>query len=357
MLKEHGGNLEAIEAHWGPTEKAVTDFSINLNLFAPKPDAKLWGKWLERIGTYPPPTGHSIEARLKDIYGIRQGYVVSTHGAMEALDLVLRLFSGRTVYIPCPCFNEYLHVAESNRCRIIRILQEKAQWQTLDFVSRAETGSVILIGNPGNPTGQLLPKDTLKHAIRTRPDLIWVIDEAFIEFTTGGNSNSLTDSLSELRNCILLRSLTKSWAIPGIRIGFAATSNENWSHKISKHKLTWSLCAVTHAWADHFLKREYYQQLRNGLKNYAELKEELSDAIEQLEGIQVIPSTTNYLLLELYEPNAVAAAQKLWQKGILVRTMSGVPGINENHYLRICVRDKRDNKHFTGTLKTVLHEL
>jgi histidinol-phosphate/aromatic aminotransferase/cobyric acid decarboxylase-like protein len=352
MLSEHGGDLVTVQKLWGKPDKEVTDYSVNLNLFAPEIPEELWASWRNGISSYPPLYAAQIEEKISEIYNLYSGDIIATNGAMEALEISLRIFHGKQVCIPCPCFNEYITLARHLGLEVIEIEQTADTWQTLDFTRVRHEESVVLLGNPGNPTGKLIPYEDLVDCILSYPHISWIIDEAFIEFTDSPSENSLFPDIPE--NCIVVRSLTKLWSIPGIRLGFLTTPNQEWIQQIRKQIPTWNLGWLAHAWSNHFLEPGIYEQMRQNMQEYTTLRSDFSDQLNSINGIKVIPSTANYLLLQT-GISALKIAQKLWNKGYAVRTMHSIPEMDIHHYLRICIRDEASNTAFAKTLEHILH--
>jgi len=351
MLSEHGGDFATVRKLWGDPNREIIDYSINLNLFAPKIPEEVWASWRNGTSNYPPQYGRKIEEYLSEIYNIYSSDIVATNGAMQALELSLRIFQGKQVCIPCPCFNEYITLARHLGLEVIEIEQPSDTWQTLDFIRVRNEESVVILGNPGNPTGKLIPYNELINVILSYPHISWIIDEAFIEFTDSPHQNSIFPDIPE--NCIVVRSLTKLWSIPGIRLGFLATPNHKWIQQIRKQTCTWNLGWLAHAWSNHFLKPDIYDQMLEDMQSYTTLKDNFSRQLNRINGIKVIPSTANYFLLQT-SVSALKIAQKLWNKGYAVRTMHSIPNMDILHYLRICILDEKTNTRFAEDLEKIL---
>jgi histidinol-phosphate aminotransferase len=214
----------------------------------------------------------------------------------------------------------------------------------LDPDAVPDEADLVVVGNPNNPTGNLDRADQI--AALARPGRVLVVDEAFMEFTEGE-----TESLAghgDLPGLVVVRSLTKLWALPGIRAGYllcppdlAATlraARQPWSvNSVACAAL--AACAGDRATAARVAER------------VASAREELVRALGRLPGVRVWPSAANFLLLQV--PAGPAVRSGLAERGIAVRPADSFPGLGPD-YVRIAVRSPEDNRRLVTTLGEVL---
>jgi len=339
----HGGAIEAHEQH-------LLDFSVNLNpLVDPIPD-ELWLSWKDRICQYPPATPHDLEIRLAQCLGIPEELLLVTPGGNAALDLALRSIGEGVIIIPSPCFSEYPYQA-AQKNRSYRIVKRPSNsWTTpaafLDF--DIPDNGIVLLGNPNNPTGTLLPPALLLDCIKTMAprNVRWIIDEAFIEFTAGPEYNSLISHLHELPQTYILGSLTKQWNIPGLRIGYLATSNTQSIQSARNQQLTWPMNGLVHAWADQYLNPIAWTQLRKRMQLLHYWRSDFQKRLQAQGVLHPLVSDCNFFLaiLDQQQPTPDAFYQKLLAKGIHLRRGDNIPGMAGSRYFRLAVRPPKENE-------------
>ena len=356
----HGGRIEAAAQEFGRTD--FLDFSANVNPFWRPADATEWSNWLDGISRYPEPDASLIRERLGTIYGVGPGRLLPTAGAIEGLYLVARLFTDRRVGIVEPAFADYARAFEAAGCEPSRVLLSPERWETPipAWGKMLEPYEVIVLGRPNNPTGTLQGRDALVRAAGApwAQAKTWIIDEAFIEFVPDHERESLLPLLERFPSVIAVRSLTKSWAIPGLRLGFVATANGGWLARLEKMQPPWSINAVAQAWARHQLTPAGWREMLESLRPLPVLRAELAAELGRLPGLRVHPGTANFLLVDVARTRRHASEiyRALGREGLLVRTGEGFYGLNADRYIRVAVRRPEENRRLVRALVTVLED-
>ena len=246
------------------------DFSANINVFAPAVSASEWEPWRAEVFRYPEADASGVRGRLASVYHVDGDQIVPTAGAIEALYLAARLFSGSRTVIVEPAFSDYSRAFEAGGCEHARIPLSRELWHApaSEWAHLLEPFDVVVLGNPNNPTGFLNARAQLRGLLERpwdRPKC-WIVDEAFIEFVADYERETLLAVLDKYPALVVLRSLTKSWAIPGLRLVFLATSNPDWLAQLRKMQPPWSISSVTEAWAACFLNPGNHERLMAGLR-------------------------------------------------------------------------------------------
>jgi|GEM_PF-506649 len=346
----HGGGLRQAAERFGLPQESLVDFSSNVNVLAPAVPAADWERWMTEIYRYPEPG--DLTQRLASFFGIRAEHILPTAGAIEALYLAARLFSGCRVAVVEPSFSDYSRAFSSVPCSVERILLTPELWGSSieNWAERLEPFDVVVLGNPNNPTGSLIPLADLTALFDerwARPKR-WIVDEAFIEFVI--EPASLLSRLPDYPSLVVLRSLTKSWRIPGLRFGFAATAGP--IQELEKMQPPWSINGLVHAWAREFLGQERRPQYQTSLRMLVTLRDDFAAGLRLIPGIRVYPSAANFLLLELTDP-ALHADQiyaELGCRGLLVRTCDSFYGMPKGRFLRTAVRTTTENQRLIEAL-------
>jgi threonine-phosphate decarboxylase len=351
----HGGGVRQAAERFGLSLESIVDFSSNVNVLAPEVTDTDWGQWMTEIYRYPELA--DLTQLLASFYGARAEHILPTAGGIEALYLAARLFVGCKVGVLEPSFSDYGRAFSGVSCAMERILLAPELWFSSidDWADRLEPFDVVVLGNPNNPTGafrSLADLTALFDRDWARPKS-WIIDEAFIEFVTEPTRETLLGRLTEYPSLIVLRSLTKSWRIPGLRFGFLATAGP--IQELERMQPPWSVNGVVHAWARAFLRDERRAEYLASLRMLATLREDFAAKLRLVPGVTVHFSAANFLLLELV--NSTLDAYKIYLelagRGVLVRTCDSFYGMPKGRFLRVAVRTAPENERLTEALATV----
>lgn len=321
------------------TAPDLEDFAVNVNADGPPSWLReRLAAALERdIGRYPDerPAAAAIAARHRRT----PAEVVPTNGAAEAFVLLAAALCPRRAVCVHPAFTEPEAALRAHGHPVERAFRVQATL-ALDPLAVPEDADLVMLGNPNNPCGTLTPASTLERLCR--PGRTVVVDEAFMDFVPGERHSF--SHRAELPGVVVVRSLTKLWAIPGVRAGYA----------LAPAPLAAALRRVRPAWSVNALALE---ALRACAENPAESKtvaalaerrEELRAELERLPGVTVHPSAANFLLLRL--PDGERALAALRTRGISARPARTFPGLGADH-LRVAVRDDAANARLVGALK------
>src|ERR1700741_653245 len=347
-----GGGIRHAAERFGLPVESFVDFSSNVNVLAPAVAATDWERWLTEIYRYPEP--RDLSERLAGFYDTRAEHVLPTAGAIEALYLSAQLFAGSKIAVVEPGFSDYARAFRSVPCSVEKILLTPALWvsSTGEWAERLDPFDVVVLGNPNNPTGPFQSGADLVALFDrrwTRPKH-WIVDEAFIEFVTGLKDETLLSRLADYPSVIVLRSLTKSWRIPGLRFGFLATAGR--IRELERIKPPWRINGIVHAWAREFLREEHRTEYLASLRTLVKLGHDLEASLRLILGIKVHPSSANFVLLELTDPSfdADRIYVGLGRRGILVRVCDSFYGMPKGRFLRVAVRTAEENQRLVDVL-------
>jgi threonine-phosphate decarboxylase len=309
------------------TKENVLDFSASVNPFPPKID---WHCDSADLSGYPDDTYSGLKERIGKVFCRDPSEICVGNGSIEIIRVFSLITLGRKAgirrfYIEPPTFGEY---------------ELSARLAGAERTARMEKADVRFVCNPNNPTGTLLHRAELLHALETvkHPQGILFCDEAFISL---GDPN---ESLVDIRNphLFVLHSLTKSFAVPGLRIGFGFGDSEV-VEKIETARSPWCVNAYAEAFAMEALL--HIDELTESRRKIATERNRLVSAISAL-GLHCYPSSVNFLLVE-YGRDVTSLCSALVQKNILVRdcTSFGLPTC-----IRIAVRAPDENSQLLEAL-------
>jgi len=330
------------------------DFSVSLHPSPPRIDAELWLTANERIYSYPCAESQRSDRLIGDYLKIENAeYLSTTRGGVEALALALDVCGASVVRIPTPSFEEYAYLAEVRNIPIEKHLIAPEKWGNPASWLNAERlpdNAVIILSNPNNPTGNEIPAFDLRVFLKKleKKRCACILDEAFVELTQNRDRITLRPFLKDHPNLLIAGSLTKTWGIPGLRIGSIATSNQNWMREIRSKKHTWSIDAVSEHWLEAMLQPDVIHRLIESFNIIHSERIRIQNACATLKHLEFYPSYCNFLLFSLKqrdEWNAQSAHSFFNKHGIQVRTFGSQPWnkFGEIGYFRIGIRKPDDN--------------
>jgi len=275
---------------------------------------------LFRLKNYPEANAQSLQEALAQWHEITPAQVLATNGATEAFYLVAHAWRGTSATVVIPAFAEY-----EDACRLHDISISYLEWHALKEDSSFKT-ELVFLGNPNNPTGALLSVDFLRTLLKNNSGVTFIIDEAYVDFTR--ERASLVASLEDLPNLIIIRSLTKTYAIPGLRLGYLL-SNTFIIEKITASKMPWSVNALAIEAGLYITahKEQLTFQAEELLQDTASLMAALSIHVN------VLPTNTNFFLCELTKGTAAELKAYLVEEhGLLIRDASNFKSLGKKHF-------------------------
>ena len=292
---------------------------------------------MESIRTYPEPEPYSLEKELAKQLHLSASEVCVTNGATEAIYLIAQTFRNQTSAILMPTFSEYADACRLHGHKVISIY-------SLDNLPG--NARLVWLCNPNNPTGEVRDRKALKTCITEHPNCLFIIDQSYEFFTL--KPLLTAREAAELPNVILLHSMTKRFAVPGLRLGYM-TACDNLLHEIRLQRMPWSVNQLAIE-AGHYLLQsssEYNIDIPLLLRE----KERLVQSLLSIGGMEVWPSDTHYMLVQLRMGKAAALKEYLaTEHGILIRDASNFEGLNE-HFFRIATQTPEENYKLVEGIK------
>ncbi|MGI6434809.1 MAG: threonine-phosphate decarboxylase CobD [Syntrophomonadaceae bacterium] len=348
----HGGNVWTAAQSWGLPLDQILDFSANINPLGPSPKARqAIEENLAQLIHYPEPTGDSCKFSLARHLGVDSQNLVLGNGGSELIYLLGRMFYKGRLLLLAPCFSEYGEGLEDPQ--LVRIPLDADQQFELplrQIIDTMQAGDVIFIGNPNNPTGNCFNSRELLQLAACAQEIkaTLVVDEAFLDFT-GNPSLSLRHYVQDNPCLIVVGSLTKFFAIPGLRLGYAAAAADH----ISRMEFllpTWRINTLALAAGRASLEdRDYIE------KTVAIVNQERQFLLEQLQALpylKVFPGSSNFLLINAQASGLTAAEwqQRLGPQGILIRNCQNFANLSP-YYFRIAVKRREQNLRLLEALR------
>jgi len=328
----HGGiDYEELK-RYGISPDKVLDFSVSINPFGPPPGIldSLNSLLLEH---YPDSDATELRQALSDKLKISADKVLVGSGSTELIRLVTAAYleSGDHVIIPQPTYSEYEIACQLANAKIVKqpMLKEpnfKLDMNEITELLRRHRPKALFLCNPNNPTGQYVPRDEVTKIMSSASDSLVVLDEAYVAFTENAWSSM---DLTDRGNLIILRSMTKDYALAGLRLGYAVAAEPIIS-VLQRVRPPWNVNAVAQQAGIAVLHADKYLE-----ECHSRIREAKNFLMRELEclGLSPLPSQTNFFLVHV--GNATIFRQELLKKGILVRdcTSFGLP-----KYIRLAPR-------------------
>ena len=352
-LKEstHGGDLVSARVLWAGE---VLDFSANLNpLGMPEGVRRAAAEGVEEAVHYPDPLCRALSAAIARRDGVAPGQVLCGNGAA---DLVFRLaFSEgpRRALVTAPTFSEYEAAVSAAGCTVVRHILDRARNFDLTGAVLDELTPELDLAffcTPNNPTGRVIDRGLLEAILEKSraAGVRLVVDECFLALSDGGEAAGLAGYLEPYPNLLLLRAFTKSYAMPGLRLGYCLSADGALLDRISRCAQPWSVSAPAQAAGLAAAAEPSHPRLARAL--IARERSRLMRALEGL-GLEVIPSAANLLLFRA--PGITDLRERLLRRGVLIRSCADYPGLGEDDY-RIAVRLQEENEQLIRAMKEAL---
>ena len=320
---------------------------------------------LDAISHYPEPEPYTLEAALAARHGIDPAAVCATNGATEAIYLIAHAFSDSRSTILQPTFSEYADACQLYGHEILHSVQDDNRWskakQRVGFgldsifsVGQNETqssGALVWLCNPNNPTGSVIPKKQLQSWIETHPDIVFVIDQSYGFFT---QAPLLTAAeATSYPNVLQLHSMTKRYAMPGLRLGYA-TAAPQLLERVRAVRMPWSVNALAIE-AGLFLC-DHPETAPIDLPSLLAETQRLRAQLNALPGLTAEPTQTHFFLCRLATGRACDLKQWLAEKhGILIRDAANFEGLDEGCF-RIATQTPEENKLLAEAIRQYLED-
>lgn len=357
MKETHGGNIwEAAELTATLPEKII-DFSASINPIVSQKVVSAIKGGIRLITAYPDPSSKALRAALAAFHGLTPDTLAPGNGSTEFIHLLPQVFKPAKALIVAPAFSEYAHSLEKTGCKISYLTLRQSEGYKLDLARLAaelkKGFDALYLANPANPTGVLTPKETVRQAARlcSMHGALFVVDEAFMDFC---EDESIKHEAVATGNIIALRSMTKFWAMAGLRSGYII-SNADLIKKISSRLPPWTVNTLASLATQAGLTDNLHRK-----QTLAWLKRErafLYDGIGAISGLRPMPTSVNYFTIKITAASHTASSlrRRLFSDGILIRDLSAMRGLNKK-FFRVAVKSRKDNKLLLAALNSALSD-
>ena len=356
-ISDHGGTIFAIARSLGIKSEELLDFSASINPLGPAPGVReAFCSSFERVLHYPDRESFELRQTLSGVHHVGIDNIVVANGSTELIYLLPRLLSGTRGLIIAPGFSEYARALERAGWETDHLILSPADGFNLSLGNLAEKLAegfdLLFLCNPANPTGALLPLKMIEEILglcRSSGTFL-VLDEAFMDFCEGASAKGL---FAESGGGIVLRSMTKFYAIPGLRLGYAV-GHADIIRRCAENLEPWSVNTPAQIAGVASLADGGYRE--RTVRYVSMERDALALGLAALPGLVPFLSAANYLLVEIRNGYSAADLRKrLLEKRILIRDCSNFQGL-DGRFFRVAVRTGEENRLLLAALGEALQE-
>lgn len=357
----HGGDVDEVARVYGVSTDRLIDFSANINPVGPPRRAlmRLAREAADRdvLTRYPDPEYTELRHMLAAALHVPATGVTIANGSVALIGAIVRTSAPRTCLLVTPAFAEYPRALRASGCRVRRFPLDAARGFDLDSGALVEVLTkgrppMCVLTNPHNPSGALALRPEVLRVLdcTRRMKATLVIDEAFIDYAP---TETLVTEAARSEHLIVLRSVTKFYGMPALRVGYAV-SGSRMAARIAAQLPPWPVTTLAASAAAEAVQDQQYA--RRTLVSVADQRRWLTQALG-MTGVTVYPSAANFLLLRLpagAPTSAQVRARLITETGVVVRDCRSFDGLSNGRFIRVAVRERGENERLVRALRSVL---
>lgn len=350
---KHGGTPRLDMIRLGVPLGPVLDFSVNLNPLGPPAIIKeKWGELFEEIEQYPSVEGDGVARYYQTIYGISHNNFLAGNGSTELIYLIPRVLRFKRVAVLTPSFHDYERASLLAGAKVVRCplsphddFAFPAEDQLMNVLKKVDA---LWVARPNNPTGNLFSMKLILKFTRMFPEKWFIIDEAFIQFLDDWKSNSFL-AAQPMPNVLVLNSLTKFYAIAGLRLG-GLMGGEQVISRLKKAKEPWTINGIADRVASFLIQcADYDDETRLVVR---EERRRVFTGLKNLDGVIPFSISANYILCQWVKTGDLDdLLSYLLSNGAYVRDCRNFPGLGEN-FFRMGLKTADDNDRFLSLISS-----
>lgn len=356
----HGSDLEKIEQIYGIKKEDIVSFSANVNPLGASPLMKReLALRLDVISSYPDRDYTRLRQVIADHCKTVPEYILVGNGSTELITLFIRSIAPKKAMLIGPTYSEYERELSLDGGRSAYFALKEEDGFILDTPSLLSTldnsYDMLIICNPNNPTSSAVTVDNMSLILdRCRALGIFVlVDETYMEFAKEQDKYSAIPLVAEYDNLCLLRGVSKFFAAPGLRLGYAICGNMRLMKEIAKNKDPWTVSSVAETAGQlMFTDSKYIEDTKNLI--FSE-RDRVCRALREIPGLKVYDPIANFVLCRITKENVDADIlfDKAIRKNMMIRNCSTFPYL-DNKYFRICFMSPKDNDRLLELIREVM---
>jgi threonine-phosphate decarboxylase len=358
----HGGDVWGFARKYNIPLEEVRDFSGPINFLGPAPKAvEAVQQYAKLIRFYPDPNPVEFKTEIGEYvgHGVDESNIILGNGSIELIYMITEAFHrGFKAVIPIPSFTEYEKAALRVGGEPVFVKLPDNFALDVEAVKNAVTDDtrIVSLCNPHSPSGTLYTKDAVLDLVEfcQKKNVVVSVDENYIEFAEKGEDNTMAGYVKNYENLFVIRSVTKFYGMPGIRLGYGIAT-ESLIDTLQTVRQPWSINSLAcYATLAAFEEKAF---IENTKRTIAEERVRFAGMLSEIDGLHVFPSVTNFLLVKILTDKITATTLKeeLSKKGLLIRDCSTFMGL-DNLYFRVTVRAAEENLALVKSVKKVFEK-
>lgn len=355
----HGSDLEKIEQIYGISKAEIVSFSANVNPLGVSPKLKqALAEKIDAITTYPDREYTKLRTCISKYIDADSESIVVGNGSTELISIFIQIKQPKKALIIGPTYSEYeREVALGGGNSLYYPLKESDDFQLYmdDLMNQLnETIDLLIICNPNNPTSSAVVRKDMQTILDAckQYNIFVMVDETYVEFADNWEEITSIPLTSYYNNIIILRGVSKFFAAPGLRLGYAVTGNQDLLKTINQRKNPWTINSLAEAAGElMFSDMDYIKQTRQLISSERKL---LFQRLSKNPHYKVYPPSGNFILLKILDEALTSEDlfEKAIKKGFMIRDCSSFPLLN-NKYIRFCIMMPEDNQKLLSILENI----
>lgn len=349
----HGANVEQIARMYNKNPKDIIDFSSNINPNVIQGLEEYILEGLQESRSYPDIKYTNLRNNISQYIDVRPEFIIPGNGATEIIYLLMKSIDKR-IAILNPTFSEYERSARLNNLDVINLNLDESNEFEIDLNNIKENINKfdsLFVCNPNNPNGKVKNLEKLLDIIVDNNKLL-IVDETFMEFVEEEEKYSLVKYVEKYPNLFILKAVTKFFGLPGIRLGYGLTSNNDIIEKIYNYKEPWTINSFADTLSNYIFKDKKY--IEDSKKYYIDERNFMLSELRSISSIHVYDTDTNFILIKLNDKRAKEIKVELLREGnILIRDASNFIGLDDR-YIRIAIKSHKENELLIRHMKKLL---
>lgn len=377
---DDGADLSIAESRFAPPEKKrekmqkryggywrfpeILDFCYLVNpYFPPKTLVEELKNNFDMLLTQYPSGAAEQSLLAGKIFNIPEENIIVGNGAAELIS-ALSVYTGKKILVPYPTFNEYTErfIKAFGEDVLVKLDTGKNNFKydekdIIGLLSENPDIKTVLLINPDNPSGNFITKEQVLNLLEElkKENRTLIYDESFVDFAEEDVKFTLIDDsiLNKFHNLIIVKSISKSYGVPGIRLGVLATGNQGLIKALKKEISIWNI----NSFGENFLQiyEKYSKKYAEACTKIAQERNRFTEHLSKIKGIKVYKSQANYLLCRLDNLKATSLTDILLSKyNIFIKDLTTKEGFSGGEFVRIAVRNRTDNDRLLAAMKDIL---
>jgi threonine-phosphate decarboxylase len=345
----HGSDLEKIEAVYGIKKESIISFSANVNpLGISYKLRKGLAEHIDAITTYPDREYTALRKCIAAYAGTDYQNILVGNGSTELISLVIQIQHPRKALIIGPTYSEYEHEVSlgGGRSHYFRLKERDDFALNIEELQEAlyQDIDLLVLCNPNNPTSSQIDRRSMRAILDTCKEkgIFVMVDETYVEFSESADEVTSIPLTEYYNNIIILRGISKFFAAPGLRLGYAVCGNRQLLKEIDSKKNPWTINSLAAVAGEIMFRDEEY--IRDTKQLISTERERICRILSDCPGVKYYPPHGNFILVRILKDDVTSQDlfEEAIRKGLMIRDCSTFPFL-DNKYIRFCFMNPRDN--------------